>query len=201
MDQEEIVRTLPAVRQDFESLKGSLRDGRMHAACRQLSGACLGWGERLQAIYHHEDRAALAGRDPLTRFFVTRFRGMPEPASVADAPPPAMFLMAFTAFPYLDALMDESVIGDDCGQDADGGRLVRRLTAGEDDGSTLPVSRNGAGWSFDLMPLYLTKAAALESFIDEGFQGDFDTFLWRYVADHDLVFDMDQAWRPLLAEA
>ena len=47
------------------------------------------------------------------------------------------------------------------------------------------------------MPVYASKAQALEAFIGAEYGGDFDAFLWRYVADHDLMFDMDQAWRPL----
>ena len=45
--------------------------------------------------------------------------------------------------------------------------------------------------------VYVSKAQALEAFIAGEHGGDFGAFLWRYVADHDLMFDMDQAWRPL----
>jgi hypothetical protein len=200
MDKEEIARTMPGIRQGFESLKDALREGRMNMACRQLFGGCITWGAELQQIYHRDGRVQLASRDPLTRFFVTRLRGMPEPAAIADAPPAAVFLMAFTAFPYLDALMDESSIGEHHGFDEAGNRVVRRVVSGEDDGTTLRATRDGAEWSFDLLPLYQAKAAAMDAFIAGDFQGDFDAFLWRYVADHDLAFDLDQAWRPLQAE-
>ncbi len=201
MDKEEIAQTMPGIRQGFEILKEHLRDGRMHQASRQLFGACLAWGAELAKVYRADDRQALSARDPLTRFFVTRLRGMPAPADLSDAPASALFLMAFTAFPYVDALMDETTIGAHSGFDEDGNRVVRRILAGEEDGSTIRASRDGAEWSFDLMPVYMAKATAMEDFIAQEFQGDFDAFLWRYVADHDLLFDMEQAWRPLMAEA
>ncbi|OAN58021.1 hypothetical protein [Magnetospirillum moscoviense] len=201
MDKDEVARIMPGIRQGFETLKEHMAGGRMHAAERLLFGGCLQWGAELARIYAADDRAALSARDPLTRFFVIRLRGMPEPASLADAPPAGLFLMAFTAFPYLDALLDESAIGEHHGLDEDGNRLVRRVVAGEDDGTTLRASRRGPDWCFDLMPVYQAKAAAMEAFIEAEFQGDFSAFLWRYVADHDLMFDMDQAWRPLAVEA
>lgn len=197
MDRDSIVRTMPALRQAFEDLKAALAEGRMETAGQALFGACLGWGEELGKIYAHADREALAGHDLLTRFFVTRHRGMPEPAQIAGAPPAACFLMAFIAFPYLDALMNEVGIGEHLGRDEAGNWLVSRVLAGECDGSSLAADKGGRGWRFDLMPLYQTKAKALEAFVDESFGGDFDAFLRRYVADHDLLFDREQAWRPL----
>lgn len=200
MDKEEVARIMPGIRQGFETLKEHLAQGRMLAAERLLFGGCLQWGAELGRIYAEDDRAALMDRDPLTRFFVTRLRGMPTPAAISDAPPAGLFLMAFGAFPYLDALFDESAIGEHHGLDEDGNRLVRRVVAGEDDGTLLRASRSGPDWRFDLMPLYQAKAAAMEAFIASEFDGDFSAFLWRYVADHDLVFDMDQAWTPLAVE-
>ncbi|HSV29779.1 MAG TPA: hypothetical protein VLL76_09465, partial [Candidatus Omnitrophota bacterium] len=156
------------------------------------------FGEELKEIYADADRDRLAQRDPLTRFFVCRFRGMPKPADIAAAPPEAAFLMAFTAFPYLDALMDEMSVGDHVGFDEDGNWIVRRMIAGED-GGMVKAAKGPVGWKFDLMPVYAAKASALADFIGVQYGGDFDAFLWRYVADHDLAFDLDQAWRPLAA--
>ncbi|MCR6632002.1 MAG: hypothetical protein NVV74_19220 [Magnetospirillum sp.] len=197
MDRDDIARAMPSVRTAFEAWKDSLRDGRMAQAGAALFGACLEWGEQLRGIYEGEGREALASRDPLTRFFVTRFRGMPLPAELGDAPGHALFLMAFTAFPYLDALVDELTIGEFHQPGEDGAFTVRRVLAGEDEGAVLPVRRAGLGWGFDLMPVYQAKAQALDAFIAEVHGGDFDDFLWRYVADHDLMFDTEQAWRPL----
>lgn len=196
---EEVARSMPAIRSAFESFKETLRDGRMNAAAATLFGNAVLWGEEVKDIYAGDGKDALAGRDPLTRFFVCRFRGMPEPARIADAPPEAAFLMAFTAFPYLDALLDEMTVGEHVGFDEDGNWLVRRVIAGEDDGTMMRVLKGPVGWKFDLMPVYHAKAVALATFIDNEFGGDFDAFLWRYVADHDLAFDVDQAWRPLAA--
>ena len=198
MDRDKIAHAMPAIRQEFETLKQDLREGRMHSATSALFGSCLLWGEELRVIYSHEGREALSARDPLTRFFVTRYRGMPEPAEIDDAPAAARFLMAFTAFPYLDALMDELVIGDHMGFDENGNWLVSRVVAGVCDGARLKVDKGGKGWRFDLMAIYQAKSQAMDSFIGERFGGDFDAFLWRYIADHDLMFDMDRAWRPMV---
>lgn len=197
MEKDEIARAMPSLRTAFQGLKDSLRDGRMAQAGTGLFGDCLSWGGQLRDIYYGEGRAALVQRDPLTRFFVTRFRGMPVAADITGAPDHAAFLMAFTAFPYLDALMDELTLGDCAGTDTDGNWLVRRVLADEDEGSALRARRSETGWQFDLMPLYQSKAVALEVFVEGEYGGDFDAFLWRYVADHDLVFDLEQAWRPV----
>lgn len=202
MDKDEIARAMPAIRSAFEGLKDAMREGRMHNATAQLFGACRAWGEELRGIYAGEDKEQLGRRDPLTRFFVTRLRGMPEPAGIADAPAEATFLMAFTAFPYLDALIEEMSIGEHAGFDEDGAWMVRRVVADLDDGTTIKAikgqtNKGLSGWQFDLMPVYLAKAQALDDFLAAEFAGDFDAFLWRYVADHDLMFDLDQAWRPL----
>lgn len=198
MEKEEIARGMPSLRTAFEALKDNLREGRMAQAGNALFGTCLQWGDELSGIYADEGRETLSERDPLTRFFVTRFRGMPVAADIADAPNHATFLMAFTAFPYLDALVEELTLGDHAGVDEDGNWLVRRVLAGEDEGASLSARRVGLGWQFDLMPVYAAKAAALSDFVENQCDGDFDAFLWRYVADHDLVFDMDQAWRPMV---
>ncbi|MGE5545380.1 MAG: hypothetical protein ACM33T_00665 [Solirubrobacterales bacterium] len=194
---EDIARSMPSIRAAFEGFKEMMRDGRMKAAEAALFGNARLWGEELKEIYAAEGREDLGRRDPLTRFFVCRYRGMPEPADLADAPPEAAFLIAFTAFPYLDALVDEMGVGEHVGFDEDGNWIVRRVLAGEDDGSLFKAAKAPMGWRFDLMPVYHAKAAALAAFIDNEFAGDFDAFLWRYVADHDLAFDLDQAWRPL----
>lgn len=196
---EEVVRSMPALRSAFESLKENLLEGRMNAAAATLFGNAVLWGEEIKDIYAGDGKDSLAERDPLTRFFVCRFRGMPTPADIADAPPEAAFLMAFGAFPYLDALLDEMSIGEHVGFDEDGNWLVRRVIAGEDDGTMVRAAKTATGWKFDLMPVYHAKAVALAAFIDNQFAGDFDAFLWRYVADHDLAFDVEQAWRPLAA--
>lgn len=199
MDKDDIARAMPAVRSAFEAWKDLVREGRMAQAGAALFGECLLWGEQVRAIYLDDDREALSARDPLTRFFVTRFRGMPEPADIAGAPAHALFLMAFTAFPYLDALVEELSVGEFAAPLADGAFAVRRVLAGEDegDGAVLPVRKQALGWGFDLMPVYRAKAAALDRFIAGCHDGKFDDFLWAYVADHDLAFDLDQAWRPV----
>jgi hypothetical protein len=196
-EKDEIARGMPSLRTAFEAWKDNLREGRMAQAGAALFGDCLTWGAAVSGIYADDGREALLARDPLTRFFVTRFRGMPVSADIADAPDHAVFLMAFTAFPYLDALVEELTIGEHAGVDEDGSWRVRRVLAGEDEGAFLRVRRAGLGWQFDMKPVYDAKAAALADFVETQCDGDFDAFLWRYVADHDLVFDMDQAWRPL----
>lgn len=201
MERDDIAKTMPAIRTAFEGLKEALREGRMQTATAQLFGTCLAWGEELRGIYAREDRDGLSRRDPLTRFFVTRLRGMPTPGDIAEAPGAAAFLMALTAFPYLDALVEEMTIGEHVGFDEDGSWIVRRVVADIDDGTVVKAARGegkgGGGWRFDLMPVYEAKAQALDDFLAAEFGGDFDAFLWRYVADHDLVFDVEQAWRPL----
>lgn len=197
MDKEEIARAMPSIRNGFEAWKDNVREGRMAQAGAALFGDCLLWGEQLRGIYLDEGREALSARDPLTRFFVTRFRGMPVPAEIGDAPGHALFLMAFTAFPYLDALVEELTIGEFHAAGPDGTLTVRRVLAGEDEGAVLPVRKASLVWGFDLMPVYQSKAQALDQFIAGQYGGDFDDFLWRYVADHDLMFDTDQAWRPV----
>lgn len=199
MERDEIARSMPSVRAAFEAWKENVREGRMAQAGAALFGECLAWGDSVRGIYAEEGREALSARDMLTRFFVTRFRGMPAPADIADAPGHAVFLMAFTAFPYLDALVEELTVGEFDAAHSDGSFTVRRVLAGEDegDGAVLPVRKAALGWQFDLMPVYRAKALALESYVASRHGGDFDDFLWAYVADHDLVFETDQAWRPL----
>ncbi len=199
MEREEMIRAMPAIRRAWAGLKGDLEQGNMAAVGRALFGDCLDWGDDLGRIYREDGRDALMARDPLTRFFVTRFRGMPVSADLAGAPGHAVFLMAFTAFPYLDALMDELDIGDAQGVAENGDVLVRQILAGDDTGDCLAVRPCGAAWSFDLMAVFTAKSQALADYIRRDHADDFDAFLWRYVADHDLAFDRDQAWRPLSA--
>lgn len=198
MDREKIALAMPAIRQEFESLKQALGEGRMPSAASALFGGCLSWGDELRSIYARDDRQALSGRDPLTRFFVTRFRGQDGDVDIVSASGGTCFLLAFSAFPYLDALMTEMSVGDHMGFDEDGNWLVSKIIAGTMDGSRLKVDKGHQGWRFDLMSVYQTKAQAMDTFINERFGGDFDAFLWRYVADHDLAFDMERAWRPLV---
>lgn len=197
MEASEIARVKPAIQSAFELVKSMLQEGRIQVAAGSVFGAAVTWGEELKDIYAGEGRAELFARDPLTRFFVLRFRGLPEPADFADAPPADMFLIAFTVFPYLDPLMDACEVGDLAGFDEDGDYLVKVLVAGEDEHILMPVGRGGMGWRFDLMALYRTKSAALAGFIRDEFDGDFDAFFAHYLAEHDLDFELDRAWRPL----
>lgn len=193
--QDEVARAMPAIRTAFEGLKDMLRDGRMQAACQSLFGVAVHWGDELKAIYRDEGRDELSFRDPLTRFFVLRYRGMQMPADLAGAPPEAAFLMAFTAFPYLDALVEETVVGEHAGFDEDGNYMVRRVLAGEPDG-LMRAGQGPRGWRFDLMPVYHAKGQALEDFVGRSYGGDFDLFFQSYLADIDIDFDLDRAWLP-----
>ncbi|MBI2240686.1 MAG: hypothetical protein HYU59_07775 [Magnetospirillum gryphiswaldense] len=197
MDRERIALAMPMVRLEFEALKDALREGRFTAATSALFGSCLNWDQQLLRIIAQDDKAALSARDPLTRFFVTRTRGAPEEMDFSTLPAGSAFLMALTAFSVLDVLMDELSIGDHLGLDEEGNWQLATVLAGQSDGSRISVDSKGSGrCRFDLMVVYRNKAQALERFIAEEFDHDFDRFLWRYVADHDLDFDMDQAWRP-----
>lgn len=198
---DDVTQAMPALRSAFDSLKRIVGEGRFDAAGASLFGDTLLWGEELREIFVGEGREALAERDPLTRFFVCRFRGSPDHADLTAATPATAFLWAFTAFPYLDSLLDSVSLGDHVGYDEDGHWMVRRLLEGEAEGSPLRAERGERGWRFDLMPLYQCKAAALDEFLEREFGGDFEAFLWRYVADHDLPFDADRAWRPVGAAA
>ncbi|CAA7616951.1 conserved hypothetical protein [Candidatus Terasakiella magnetica] len=191
--------TLQAVYAAFESLKADFRDGRLPVIAGRMAGAAAVWGERLSSLYRTDARADLQRRDMLTRFWVLRYRGMPEPADLTGAPSGAVFVMAFTSFPYLDVLMDSWGLGDLTEPaEAMGPFKLQCLLDGVDEGFELTAEKAPAGgWRFDLMPLYHAKALALETFVSSEFGGDFDRFFAHYVAEHDLDFHMDQAWAPL----
>lgn len=186
-----------AVLSAFTSLKADFRDERFPVIAGRLAGESLAWGEQLLDLFAKADHDALGDVDALTRFWVVRFRGMPEPADLTGAGPGAAFVLSFTAFPYLDVMMEAWELGDLVEEQGDGRLIFRCLFDGEDQGTLIIVERAGAGWRFDLIGLYRDKAKALESFIEQEF-GDFDAFLAHYVAEHDLNFDTEQAWRPLI---
>lgn len=190
---------IDAVHAAFDSLKSDFRDGRFPVIAGRVTGEAVAWGGILLEAYRGADRAALDRLDPLTRFWVVRYRGMPEPADLTGAPPGAAFVLAFTAFPYLDVMMECWELGAAI-EPAETERVsLRCLFDGTDDGVHLVAERIGGGWRFDLMPLYLEKARAFERFITDRFGGDFDQFLEHYVGEHDLPFNTEQAWRPLAA--
>lgn len=187
--------SLNAVHAAFDSLRSDFLDGRFPMIAGRLSGEAVEWGERLLALYRDAGRAELEAEDAMTRFWVLRYRGMPEPADLTGAPGGAAFVMAFNAFPYLDLMMDSWGLGDAVEEAGDRIRL-RCLFDGTDQGDVVTAVRSARGWSFDLMPLYRAKAGTFESFVLAEY-GDFDSFVDHYVAEHDLAFDLDQAWRPL----
>ena len=196
MEREKIAQAMPSIRLSFEALKQALHEGGPAAGARFLCGECVTWGDELRAIHAGCDRAGLESRDPLTRFFVTRYRGVEKAPTLTGLGAAELFLLAFGAFTYLDALMDETSIGEHAGTDACGRWQVGRVVAGDYDASVITVEKGPVGWMFDLMPIYRAKAQALDDFIASTYGGDFDAFLWRYVADHDLMFDMERAFRP-----
>ncbi|CAA7625094.1 hypothetical protein [Magnetospirillum sp. SS-4] len=188
---------LNAVRVAFDILKADFRDARFPVAAGRLTGESLAWGERLLALYRDAGRADLEAIDPLARFWVLRHRGMPVPADLTGATPGAGFVLAFTAFPYLDMMMEEWDLGGVAGEAGPERLSVRCLFNGVDEGAVLTAERIGGGWRFDLMPLYRDKARVFETFIAAEFGGDLEGFVGHYAAEHDLDFDMEQAWRPL----
>ncbi|WP_291717087.1 hypothetical protein [Magnetospirillum sp. 64-120] len=200
MDRERIALAMPMVRLEFEALKDALREGRFTAATSALFGSCLNWDQQLRHFLAEDDKATLSARDPLTRFFVTRTRGAPEEMDFTALPVGSAFLMALSAFSVLDVLMDELSLGDHLGLDEEGNWQLATVLAGQNDGSRISVDKGSGRCRFDLMVVYRNKAQALERFIAEEFDDDFDRFLWRYVADHDLDFDMEQAWRPRIGK-
>ncbi|OAN52880.1 hypothetical protein A6A04_15375 [Paramagnetospirillum marisnigri] len=181
----------------FDSLKSDFRDGRFHAVAGRIGGEAAKWGERLLALYRSGGREELEALDPMARFFVIRYRGTPEPADLSGASGAAVFVMAFSAFPYLDLMMDSWELAGELDGEGEALRFTCRFD-GEDQGSVVTALRSGAGWSFDLMDLYRAKAATFEAFMT-GEYGDFDCFVDHYVAEHDMDFDLDRAWRPLSA--
>ncbi|CUW40395.1 protein of unknown function [Magnetospirillum sp. XM-1] len=188
-----------AVLAAFASLKADFRDERFPFIAGRLAGESLTWGEKLLTLFAHGDRDALEAVDMLSRFWVVRYRGMPEPADLSGAGPGPAFVLGFTAFPYLDVMMDAWELGEVAEEQGPDRLTFRCLFDGEDQGTLVTAERAGAGWRFDLMGLYRAKAAALETFIELEF-GAFDTFLDHYVAEHDLSFDLEQAWRPLTGQ-
>lgn len=192
--------TLSAVKAAFDALKADFRDARFPVVAGRLTGESLAWGERLLALYRNAGRSELEELDPLARFWVLRYRGMPVPADLAGATAGAGFVLAFTAFPYLDMMMEEWELGGVAGE-AESERLrVHCLFSGVDEGVVMTAERGAGGWRFDLMPFYHHKARVFGTFIAAEFGGDLGGFVGHYVAEHDLDFDMEQAWRPL-AEA
>lgn len=188
-----------AVHAAFTSLKADFRDERFPVIAGRLAGESLAWGERLLKLFAHADRDALDAVDALTRFWVVRYRGMPEPADLGGAGPGPAFVLAFTAFPYLDVMMEAWELGEVAEVHGPDRLTLHCLFDGEDQGAQVTAERVGAGWRFDLMGLYRDKAKALENFITLEF-GEFDAFLDHYVAEHDLSFHTEQAWRPLAGQ-
>jgi hypothetical protein len=189
---------LNAVKAAFDALKADFRDARFPVVAGRLAGESLAWGERLLALYRSAGRDELDEIDPLARFWVLRYRGMPVPADLTGATPGAGFVLAFTAFPYLDMMMEEWELGGVAGEAGPDRLSVRCLFNGIDEGAVVTAERNAGGWRFDLMPLYRDKARVFEAFIAAEFGGDLEGFVGHYVAEHDLDFDMEQAWRPLV---
>lgn len=185
-----------AVHAAFASLKADFRDERFPLIAGRMAGEALAWGEQLLQLFATADREALSAVDALSRFWVVRYRGMPEPADLSGAGPGPAFILGFTAFPYLDVMMDAWELGEVAEELGPDRLTFHCLFDGENQGTLVTAERAGAGWRFDLMGLYRDKAKALENFIELEF-GDFDAFLDHYVAEHDLNFDTEQAWRPL----
>lgn len=188
-----------AIHAAFESLKADFRDDRFPVIAGRLTGEALAWGGQLLELFRSADRARLEQCDVLTRFWVVRYRGMPVPADLAGADAGAGFVLGFTAFPYLDVMMEAWVLGDIAEQHSPDRYTLHCLFDGIDEGALVTAERAGASWRFDLMGLYRHKAKALDAFIGSSFDSDFDAFLGHYVAEHDLDFNLEQAWRPLTA--
>ncbi|MBI3446090.1 MAG: hypothetical protein HY055_12205 [Magnetospirillum sp.] len=186
-----------AIHAAFESLKADFRDDRFPVIAGRLTGESLAWGKRLLELFQSAGRDGLMECDPLTRFWILRYRGMPSPADLAGADAGAGFVLAFTAFPYLDVMMEAWALGEIVAGAGTDRVTLRCLFDGTDEGASVVAERAGASWRFDLMGLYVDKAKALDAFIQSSFQGKFDAFIRHYVAEHDLDFDFEQAWRPL----
>ena len=195
MDQT-VTTAMPGLRRAFDSLKEQLRDGASSSATAKVFGISQMFGEELKQILIREGREMLQRRDPLTRFFALRLRGMEQAPVMEGMPPEYAFLFAFTIFPYVEAIMDETSIGDHVGFDETGAWLVQRRLADEDAG-TLRAFQTNDEWQFDLMPIYMSKAMSLADYVRREFNDDFDAFFARYLADHDVELDMERAWRPL----
>lgn len=197
MDQNtDIKAAMPALRRAFDGLKEQLRDGASSTATAKVFGISQMFGEELKQILMREGRDMLQRRDPLTRFFTLRLRGMEQVPVMEGMPGEYAFLFAFTIFPYVEPIMDETTIGDHIGFDETGAWLVQRRMADEDAG-TLRAFENKGQWQFDLMPIYMSKAMSLADYVRREFNDDFDAFFARYLADHDVELDMERAWQPL----
>ncbi len=188
---------LNAVKAAFDSLKADFRDGRFPVVAGRLAGEALVWGDSLLGLFRTGGRAELEAVDSLARFWVLRYRGMPVPADLTGAPAGVGFVLAFTAFPYLDVMMEVWELGEPVEAGEGDPLRLHCLFDGVDEGSIVTAERVGGGWRFDLMPLYRDKIRAFDAFIASQFDGDFEAFVHHYVAEHDLDFDFDQAWRPL----
>ena len=191
--------SVDAVRAAFDSLKGDFREARFPVVAGRLAGECLTWGQSLLDLFRLGGRAELEAVDVIARFWVLRYRGMLEAADLTGAPAGAGFVLAFTAFPYLDVMMEAWALGEVSAQSSTDRLTLHCLFDGIDEGAEVVAERAGASWRFDLMGLYRDKAKALATFIGSSYDGDFDVFVRHYVAEHDLDFDLDQAWRPLTA--
>ena len=186
-----------AVKAAFESLKADFRDARFPVVAGRLYGESVTWGKHLLDLFQRAGRAELEAVDVLARFWVLRYRGMLVAADMTGAPDAAGFVLAFTAFPYLDVMMENWELGELAEPAQPDCLRLHCLFDGQDQGSVVSAERAGGGWRFDLMPLYRDKAGALEAFITAQFGGDFNAFLRHYVAEHDLDFNFEQAWQPL----
>jgi hypothetical protein len=187
---------MPGLRRAFDSLKAQLRDGPSDSAAAKVFGVARMFGDELKEVVRRESQPQLQRRDPLTRFFVLRLRGMDQPPDVASMSSDFVFLSAFTIFSYVEPVMEETTIGDHVGFDEDGNWIVQRRLADNDDGTLRAIQAKDGGWSFDLMPIYMTKAMSLADYIRRDFDGDFDAFFARYLADHDVALNLEQAWVP-----
>jgi len=188
-----------AIRYAFETFKASLGEGRLDSAGRFLFGQSILWGEELRRIYGEEDGTSLAGRDSLTRFFILLHRGLDQAPDLTSVPVPSLFLAALNAFPYLALMFEETELGALVGHDEDGNRLIQRLVASVPDGILLKVAERAGQVQFDLMPLYHAQARSLEAFIESQFEGDFDKFFKRFLAEEDIALDLDKANRAARA--
>ncbi|MBV5324600.1 MAG: hypothetical protein J0626_04655 [Rhodospirillaceae bacterium] len=186
-----------AAKAAFDSLKADFRDARFPVIAGRLAGESLSWGKSLLDLFRMANRAELEAVDSLARFWVLRYRGMLVAADMTGAPDAAGFVLAFTAFPYLDVMMENWELGGVAEPEQPDCLRLHCLFDGVDEGSVLTAERAGGGWRFDLMPLYRDKVRALDAFIAAQFQGDFVAFMEHYIAEHDLDFNFEQAWRPL----
>jgi hypothetical protein len=188
--------SVSAAKAAFETLRGDFLSGNFPLIAGRMAGRALDWGADLLDHFRSTERAELMALDGLSRFWVVRYRGMAEPADLTGATPGAGFVLAFTAFPYLDVMMEVWSLGAVV-EESDSQVTFGVLFDGEDQGSRVTAYKAGAGWQFDLMDLYGDKARAFDAFLDAQYDGDFDAFLDAYVAEHDLDFNVARAWKKL----